>query len=614
MGQFFGNFLESPAQIQVLGCVAVVWLGFTALGAAIGGRDRLAETDHLAGWALVSLLFTLAGVFLKTPFTVLAIVAALGAGLAGWAAWRRDRVLLAPGWGRVLVLGLPLLILASAMQGSQWDEFTDWLVIPRYLLETDAFPSRDNPFSKASLAGYPYSWHFVNYLASRLAGRLLESAGGVSNLVLLFGFALLVVRLMFIGAGRQPAGEGVGWSLAALAVLAATLLNPTFAQKVVLTAYADTASAVVAGTGAVLAWFMLEALGERSYDRARNLALTLGLVLALLVNLKQATLVLMVLIVIAAGMIAVRDRGISLARFLRLVPLIVGPSVVIYLAWRYQLSTGLSARELSVRPIDGWFIDLVPQILARMGLVLAKKGYYLALVAVLVVLGVRGFFRSATPFDRFAALLAMVVLGYNAFLLFAYVATFGERDALRAASYWRYNMHLGAMVVAFAAYAGALAWRQTLAGGRGSRRWAWLPVVLVVAAPFVFATKLRFDREPMTRHFRTVGAGVAALVKPGDGVFNADPTGSGESGAALRYELGERAAYTGQVTAFYGDKLGVFKQALSRPATTVVVVQSWRDDFTPVLGMTPPTGQSAMLRRTPNGWRVVKTWPQPANQ
>jgi len=614
MSQFFGNFLESPAQIQVLVCVAVVWFGFAALGAAAGGRDRLAETDHLAGWALVSLLFTLAGVFLKTPFTILAIVAVLAAGMAGWTAWRRDRMLLAPGWGRVLLLGLPLLVLASAMQGSQWDEFTDWLVIPRYLLETDAFPSQDNPFSKASLAGYPYSWHFVNYLTSRLAGRLLESAGGVSNLVLLFGFALLVVRLMFIGAGRQPAGERIGWSLAALGVLAATLLNPTFAQKIVLTAYADTASAVVAGTGAVIAWFVLEALAERAYDRARNLALTLGLVLALLVNLKQATLVLTMLIVIAASIVAIRDRNVPLMRFLRLLPLILGPAAIIYLAWRYHLATGLGARELSVQPMEKWLIDLIPQILARMGLVLAKKGYYLALVVILVAVGLRGFFRSASPFDRFAALLAMVVLGYNAFLLFAYVATFGESDALRAASYWRYNMHLGAMLMAFAAYGGGLLWQRFAVGQRRVQRWAWLPVVLVIAAPFVFATKLRFDREPMTRHFRIVGAGVAERVNQADRVFNADPTGSGESGAALTYELGERAGYAGQVTAFYGDKLKVFEQSLARPTTTVVILQSWRDDFASVLGMTPPAGQTVMLRRTPGGWRVVKSWPKPARK
>jgi len=235
-------------------------------------------------------------------------------------------------------------------------------------------------------------------------------------------------------------------------------------------------------------------------------------------------------------------------------------------------------------------------------------------VVILVAVGLRGFFRSATPFDRFTALLAMVVLGYNTFLLFAYVTTFGESDALRAASYWRYNMHLGAMLVAFAAYGGGLLWHRFAAGKRRVQRWAWLPVVLVVAAPLVFATKLRFDREPMTRHFRTVGAGVAALVKPGDQVFNADPAGSGESGAALTYELGERAGYAGQVTAFYGDKLKVFEQALARPTTTVVIVQSWRDDFASVLGMTPPAGQTVMLRRTPGGWRAVESWAKPAGK
>ena len=144
-------------------------------------------------------------------------------------------------------------------------------------------------------------------------------------------------------------------------------------------------------------------------------------------------------------------------------------------------------------------------------IVLSKKGAYLALVVVIVAFGLRGFWRSQTPFDRFAALIAMVVLGYNTFLLFAYVTTFGKFDALRAASYWRYNMHLGALVVAFAGYGGAQLWHQKLAGRFDIRRLAWLPIALVVIAPFGFAHKLRFDRTPMTVHIRDVGAAVAEI-------------------------------------------------------------------------------------------------------
>ena len=113
------------------------------------------------------------------------------AGLAALAALifvhQKENTILPPGMGRMLILGLPLLILVSGMKGSQWDEFTDWLLIPRYLLEVDGFPNRESPFSKAAFTGYPYSWHFITYLASRVAGRLLESAGALSNVLLLFG-------------------------------------------------------------------------------------------------------------------------------------------------------------------------------------------------------------------------------------------------------------------------------------------------------------------------------------------------------------------------------------------------------------------------------------------
>ncbi|MBT6093848.1 MAG: hypothetical protein HOH04_03130 [Rhodospirillaceae bacterium] len=616
MSQYVSLFIEGPSQLVALSAVGLVWLGFIALGAFVGGRDRMPEIDHLIGWALVSFLFTVPGVLIGAHFLPLAALAGLAAVGAGIFVWRRDHGLLPPGLGRVLILGLPLLVLAAGMKGSQWDEFTDWLVIPRYLLETDAFPSSDNLFSKAVFTGYPYSWHFVSYLAGRVGGRLLESAGALSNILLLFGFALLVVRLMLLGAGRHPSGERIGWALAALAMLASTLINPTFAQKIVLTAYAETASAVATATAAILAWFVLEALGRREFDRARHLALSLGLVLALLINLKQATLVLVVLVVLATLFVAVRDRQVPLGHFFRLMPLIVGPAILIYVTWRYHLASEIGSLELSVRPLDGWYIDLIPKILAKMLEVLSKKGVYLALGLILVGFGVRGFFRSQTPFDRFAALAAMVFLGYNAFLLFAYVATFGKSDALRAASYWRYNMHLGGLVVAFTAYGGAILWRQRVEKRWAARRIAWLPIMLVIAAPFIFAHKLRFDREPMTVHFRYVGAGAAKLVDVNDYVFNADPKGSGESSAALSYELGERAQYGGHVSAFHADRLKVFREALAKPKITAVIVHSSVDGFEGVVGVPLPQSHSHLLMRSgsgngADGWRLVQSWPQP---
>jgi hypothetical protein len=611
MAHYIGYFIEDGRQAWALGAVGLVWLGFTALGTAAGGRNRLREVDHLIGWALLSLLFTLTGVFAKLPFTWLTLIAAIAAVTAGVYALRRDRSLLAPGLGRVLLLGLPFLVLAAAMQGSQWDEFTDWLVIPRYMLESDAFPSRANPFTAASFAGYPYSWHFVGYLAGRIAGGLVESAGALSNVLLLFGFALLVARLVLIGAGRHPEGERPGWALLAASMLAVTLVNPTFAQKIVLTAYAETATAIATATAMILLWMVLDALAAREFDRAGRLAWRVGLVLALLINLKQATLVLAVIVVLAALFMALRDRAVPTMRFLRLLPAIMLPAAVIFATWRYHLAQELTMRELALQPLQKWLVGLIPQILAKMLIVLAKKGYYLALALVLLGCGVVGFWRARSSFDRLAALAALVFLGYNAFLLFAYVTTFGRFDALRTASYWRYNMHLGGIVVAFAAYAAAVLWRTRLADKVRPQRLAWLPVILIVAAPFVFASKLRFDREPMTRHFREIGAAVAQLVRPGDRIYNVDPRGSGESSAALTYELRERAVYTGQISAFSPDRVKTLRDALAANKINALLVYSLVAGFEDVLGIRLDPSRTYLLRRADGAWRVVASWPKP---
>lgn len=613
MRQYFGLFFDGNGQAVALFAVALVWLGFSALGAAIGGRNRLAAIDHLIGWTLVSFVFTLAGVFIKVPFTPLAwTVGAIAVG-AGVYAWRRDRTLLSPGIGRMLAVGLPLLLLASAMRASQWDEFTDWLMIPRYLLETDGFPNRANPFSRATFAGYPYNWHLVGYLAGRVAGGLVECAGALSNLLLLFGFGLLIARLILMGAGRVPEGERMTWPLVALALLLVTLVNPTFAQKIVLTAYAETATAVATGTAMVLGWMVLDALASREFDRARRLAWSMGLVLALLINLKQATLVLAALVMLATAFVALRDPAVPAARFVRLLPAIVLPAAVIFATWRYHLSQELTVHELSIRPIGQWSIDLIPRIVANMLTVLAKKGYFLGLAAVLVAAGALGFWRARDAFDRLAALAAMVVLGYNAFLLFAYISTFGPTDALRVASYWRYNMHLGGVIVAFTAYGGARLWCERLRHRVPVRRLAWFPMVLVVIAPLAFAQKLRFDHNPDILRFRAVGIAVSALVQPEDNIYNIDPTGSGESTAALSFEIGERARLAGQISAFDGDRVSMFGRALSRPEVNALVVHSWLPGFAEKLGVELIPGRSYFLRRKPDGgWQTVNSWPASA--
>ena len=130
----------------------------------------------------------------------------------------------------------------------------------------------------------------------------------------------------------------------------------------------------------------------------------------------------------------------------------------------YHVTTALTGAELAVRPFDQWYIDLIGQILWKMLVVFSKKGAYLALMVVAVGFAVRAMIRFRTPFDRLAVIVGTVFIGYNAFLLFAYVSTFGQADSLRVASLWRYNMHLGPLGVAFAAYGLGLLWKDRVLG------------------------------------------------------------------------------------------------------------------------------------------------------
>lgn len=610
MSGYLGYFIDHGGQLAALLTVAVVWLGLTALGAYLAGGQRLKEATPFYGWAAVSLVFTLGGIFTPVSFTVMSTAVAVLAVLAGVAAWRRDGTLLPPALGKVLLLTLPLLILVSAMVGSQWDEFTDWLFTPRQLWLTDRFPDQTNKHLSGSLAAYPFNWHFITYLASRLGGHLVESAGAMVNVLLLLSFGLYLAGLVNEQYGQAPSRKGIGWGLCALGALLVIPFNPTFAQKVVLTSYADTATAVALGFATVLGWQLLNALGEQRLDKAKGLAFQLGLVLLVLINMKQATLALFLLIVGALILTALRDSSIRFTDLLRRLPVIVIPALTVYLAWRYHVANELGGKELSVRPLAEWYITEIPQILLRMLLVFSKKGLYLALFLLVLVFALRGLIRMQGPFDRLAVIVGAIMLGYNGFLLFSYVAVFGEFDALRAASLWRYNMHLGPVLILFTAYAAA--------GWAGKRRPAvlqtpWpgrIAVVLIVAAPFLFAEKLRFDKAKHVPFYRGVGADLTEVLREGNSLIVIDPRGSGESAAVTRFQLGNKDIFKSYMSVYHHPTEDNIRKVLAG-GYSHALIHSVTPELQRVIDLGLQKTESYLLQRDGDAWRILKRWQVP---
>ena len=614
MNAYLGLFLDGPDQVRALAAVLVLWTGLAGLGTLAGGRERSLEAGPLLGWAVVAAGMTLPSVVLAVPFSVTAPVLGVAALVAATAAAVRSRPLVAAGTVRVLVVAAPALLLSAALAGSQWDEFSHWLPSIRFLGENHDLPRGGNAVTGGAFPAYPYAWPLLGYLANRLAGAMVESVGPLLNLLLLLSFGLAAARMALAGAGREAAAV-TGWRAAGLAVALATVLNPTFVQKVVLTSYADTSSGVAVGFGVFLGWSALNALADGDRRRARSLAWQYGLVGLVLVNVKQANLALFAITCCGVALAGLRDRRIRPGALASLAPAAVLPALVMYLAWRYHVLSALPSRAEAVfLPYESWNLDAIPQILRQMLVVLAKKGYYLGLMALAVVFAVRGLVRCEAPLDRLALVVGSLFLGYNAFLLLIFVTHFGAYDALRVASYWRYNMHLGPAAVAFAAFGAGALWRRYLADGadRSLAALAWVPMAVVLIGPFAYAKKLRFDLEPHKPHYRAVAASLVGTLPADARLMIVDPRGSGESMVITAFHLRDTVAYAGYVGAYHDARTATLRDHLDRHEPDTLLVHSVVPSVTALVGLDLGEERSHLVRRGPSGrWHVVRDWPYP---
>jgi len=617
LSSYADYFIGGSGQLPVLLASLSVLAGLAAIGRVIFRGKGLVEADLFGGWALAVLAFTTGNVFFRIPFNyTFWLLAAIGAAAAVWLLIRERRI--GPsGFWRVLVLSMPLLLIASARMASEWDEFSHWLPTTRYIFEAQQFPFGGREISGGYFPGYPYTWLLLVYMANMMAGQLVEAAGSILNILLLLVFGVGAVR-MWCEATENPMPDigRLTWAGALFAVLAATLLNPTFVQKVIMTTYADASTSAAVGIGTVLAYFIMEALSRRDMERARALALQFGLTMAVLINIKQSNLVLVVMLFGGAGIVVLRDRFISFGAFASLLPRMLVPAVLIYGVWRYHVAAHLpSGAEAVFASYEQWNTHILWPILKQMLIVAGKKGAYFGLMAVAVVFALIAFFRSRGSFDRLAMLIGFSFLGYNAFLYLIFVTQFGENDALRVASYWRYNHHLGLMAVVFGAFGAGILWRRYMVGRELPGVVLKLLMCLVLAAPFVFAEKLRFDLEHPKPFYRAVGRELPGLIPVGARFLILDPKGTGESGVLTLYALNERRKdYLGYFAAFHDFSVSGVRDMIDSMKPTYLLVHSVKPSINEVLGTElPENGFSYLLRKTgdaPGDWEIVKKWPR----
>jgi hypothetical protein len=625
MPTFLDYLVPSPTQTLGLGAVLLIALAFMSMGSVVERRDPLQkgrliqETQLVSGWAITITIFTILGVSGLKDFTVIAAVLAAIAVMMFVVSFRRYGQVGPSGWWRILLLASPLLALGAAMTSTQWDELTSWLPNARYLVEHDAFPRNDLPASPAVFPAYPYGIPFIIYFSSRLIGDFVENAAALFNFLLYLSFGLFLVRLAASNVTRHDPSDSrdaefghvrMGWALCAFAGLLVTAFNPTYVSRLVFSSYADAPTSITVGFAGALTWMMLNALADGNRALAKSQAWQCGLVMTAMVALKQVNLVFLIALCLSALWITARDPSIKWRDVCRVAPYAVVLPVIVYGAWRLHVSLHLPGREFSFNPLSSWHVALLPDIISRMALVASKKGGYFGIMTVAVIIALRFVWRPRTAFERLTVLTAAMFLAYNGFLLLTYVAAFSEAEAVRVASYWRYNTHLGGVCLLFATYAGSLLWRKFVLRPV-PRAIAAFCIVLVLALPIAMGKKLRFDLDPGYAFARSTAGDISRMLSSKDRLLLVDPLEDGGYLVIMRYHLYGSASIAKEITSWTRETSKTIRQLAADLNVSHIWIFAAEPEVTAALNKTLPQGHAFLLARDTNGWSVAKKWAHP---
>ncbi|HEY3919852.1 MAG TPA: hypothetical protein VGL83_18825 [Stellaceae bacterium] len=497
--------------------VILASLAMTGIGRLATGARSAPESALIAGWGASVLVLTAWGLVtaasLRVPAALLLALGLIALLAPRWWLKREDWRAL----GRVAVLALPLLAIMASARPSLPDTWLNLLPNAAYLYDHGFFPADARPPAHSFIAGAPYNMQLASYMAGLLLADFPASAMIDLNLVLLLAGGLLLARLM---TGNDTAAPR--WPVAALGLLLAIPLNPGFDPRYHLSAYSETSVMVVL---AFAGWHGARALDRAAGGRDAGTDLRLlALILAALVNIKQESVALAFGVVVSLLVVAALTRGRRRETVVAIL-LAALPALLLYLGWRWYVLGHFALGELKGLPFAQWHILDLPQILLNMLRAIGERIVFFAILAVALVAAAGRLIRRELDLGtRLALALLGTALLYNAALLAAYVAHFEGRMGIEAHSYYRYNTHLGLLLMA-ALVMLTRGWRWSDFGGRWRRAVPALLVLLALLVPLPFLHMLRFDLEvPNLRAYllaqeaalRIGGDDKLLLILPGD--------------------------------------------------------------------------------------------------
>lgn len=589
------SYLPTSHELFGVAGLAATLVLFLALGSAVTSRRTLPEVRLVAGWGLACLALTAWGAL--TPWPLRVPAAALAVGATGWLARPgcRERIAAWGGLGRILLLASPLWLVMLSAWPSQIDTWLNLLPNAAYLFDHDLLPAASRPPSFSFLPVAPYHTQFAAYLASLASGSFAESAMGLFNVALLCCAGLLLARAVAGAEGTPP------WWACAAGLLLTSPFNPGFVPRFFLSPYGEPSLAVTALLGVWLAAQLLSELASGS-RWPRSLA-PLALVLAALVNIKQSGIGLLLPIGVSALVLALTDPQIPYRRALTAIGAALAPALLLYLLWRaFVLHSGFVAGELQPLPFADWNWAVLPEIVVAMLIAAFRKATFFLCVAGVLILAV--LHQNRRSFEgRLLMLIACVVVLFNGFLLFTYVAHFPKEIALGAHSFFRYNTQVSLLVM-LGLVVGLRPWiAGWLTAHNRPKPAARAAVTLVLLLPIATAPLLRFDRETPQPELWDLAHNAAAYLRPGDRLALVLPNDTDDSvGSYLR-----------GVLMFTPPRRPGLHIRTETDAATDALPSAAAAGYELALVTCMPDGTASMLRHAPEGWQRLQTWSWPTS-
>jgi len=595
--------------LQDLVAVVTTWaIGAVLLlaGAGLTGNRVAPEFQIAAGWGALCIVLTSWGVFvplsLRFPAAAFSIASLAVLLLPG----RRPNVGAWVAMGRILAFSVPLWLIMAPIRPSQPDTFLNLLPNAFYLIDYGRFPSSLLPPSFSLLPAAPYGTQYLSFLGSFLDRDYPASGMSLVNLMLQLVAALAISRAL----GPRPTSPAAApsWGLAAIGLLLTTLLNPGFVPRIHLAAYGE---AALAAMGVLAAWLFVQAQGELAAKKSRpTQLLPLALTLAAIVDVKQTGFGLVAALAGAALIGIGAERGVQHAAAVRFTVSAVVPAVFLYAVWRYHVAHA-GVDELKPLPFAEWnWAHLSETAASALNVVAAKPFYFGCIAAAMLTFPLLRRRQGWTPTTRLLAFNAALFVLYNVFIGMTYIAAFPPEMSVEAHSYFRYNTHLSLVLVLSLALAardfGAAAW---LLRHDRLRLASAAVLVLAVLAPVAFVKRLRFDLDMPQPLVWDLAKKVSVHLQDGDRLALLLP-GDNDSVATMisgiladtpprRHMLDILHRNTAdQATLDEAARLGYGFALVS------CTPEGWED---------LPPSEAVLLRRNPDGWRLLAAWPYPAD-